>query len=42
MMRRGDLLLLDNRAVLHLAYRDYDHREARVMHRVILEGEVPV
>ena len=39
--RVGDLLLLDNRAVLHLAYRDYDYREGRVMHRVILEGEVP-
>lgn len=37
----GDLLLCDNRAVLHIAHRDYDHREARVMHRVILEGEVP-
>lgn len=39
--RLGDVLLCDNRAVLHLAYHDYDHREGRVMHRAILEGEVP-
>ena len=37
--RLGDVLLCDNRAVLHLAYHDYDHREGRVMHRAILEGE---
>ncbi|MDH3702053.1 MAG: TauD/TfdA family dioxygenase [Alphaproteobacteria bacterium] len=37
----GDVLLCDNRAVLHLAYDDYDHAEGRVMHRIILEGEVP-
>ena len=30
------------RAVLHLAHRDYDMAEGRVMHRVILQGEVPV
>lgn len=40
--RQGDLLLCDNRAVLHLAHRDYDMNEGRVMHRVILQGEVPV
>jgi len=39
--RVGDVLLCDNRAVLHLAYDDYDHAEGRVMHRIILEGEVP-
>jgi taurine dioxygenase len=38
----GDLLLCDNRSVMHLAYNDYDHSEGRVMHRVILEGDVPV
>jgi len=37
----GDLVIWDNRALLHIAYRDYDHREGRVMHRVILQGEVP-
>lgn len=40
--RPGDLVIWDNRGVLHVAHRDYDHREGRIMHRVILEGEVPV
>ncbi|MEK9722526.1 MAG: TauD/TfdA family dioxygenase [Rhodospirillaceae bacterium] len=39
--RQGDLVFWDNRATLHVAYRDYDHTQGRVMHRVILEGEVP-
>lgn len=39
--RVGDLLLCDNRALLHIAHRDYDAGEARVMHRVLLEGDVP-
>lgn len=39
--RVGDLLLCDNRAVLHLAYEDYDPSEGRIMHRIILEGDVP-
>ncbi len=38
----GDLVLWDNRSLLHIAHRDYDTREGRVMHRVLLEGEVPV
>lgn len=37
----GDLLLCDNRSVMHFAYNDYDHAEGRVMHRVTLEGDVP-
>ncbi len=37
----GDLLLCDNRAVLHRAHQDYDMSEGRVMHRVILRGEIP-
>lgn len=37
----GDLVLWDNRSLLHLAYRDYDLRQGRVMHRVLLQGEVP-
>jgi taurine dioxygenase len=40
--RKGDLLLCDNRAVLHLAHRDYDMAEGRVMHRLLLRGERPV
>jgi len=39
--RVGDLLLCDNRAVLHRAHQDYDMAEGRVMHRIILRGEVP-
>ena len=37
----GDLLLCDNRAVLHLAHRDYDLSEGRIMHRILLKGEKP-
>lgn len=37
----GDLVLWDNRSLLHLAYRDYDTRQGRIMHRVLLQGEVP-
>ena len=40
--RKGDLLLCDNRAVLHLAHQDYDMAEGRVMHRLLLRGERPV
>jgi len=39
--RPGDLVIWDNRATLHIAHRDYDAGEGRIMHRVILEGEVP-
>ncbi len=37
----GDLVLWDNRSLLHLAHRDYDPRQGRIMHRVLLQGEVP-
>jgi len=40
--RPGDLVIWDNQSTLHIAHRDYDHTEGRIMHRVILEGEVPV
>jgi len=40
--RSGDLLLCDNRAVLHRAHRDYEMAEGRVMHRIILQGDRPV
>ncbi len=40
--RQGDLVLWDNRAIVHKAFHDYDHTEGRIMHRAILEGEVPV
>ena len=37
----GDLLICDNRAVLHKAHKDYDMSEGRVMHRIILRGDRP-
>ena len=40
--KEGDLLLCDNRAVLHLAHHDYDLKEGRIMHRILIKGERPV
>lgn len=39
--RPGDLILWDNRGVMHRAHADYDLEAGRVMHRVLLEGDVP-
>jgi taurine dioxygenase len=39
--RPGDLVIWDNRAVLHVAHRDYDPSEGRIMHRILVKGEVP-
>ena len=39
--RTGDITLWDNRCVLHLAHRDYDPAEGRIMHRVLLKGDKP-
>jgi taurine dioxygenase len=38
----GDLIVWDNRCTMHRANADYDIDQLRVMHRVMLEGEVPV
>lgn len=38
----GDLVIWDNRSISHIAYRDYDHKERRIMQRVILAGDIPV
>lgn len=38
----GDLVIWDNRAISHIAFRDYDHKEGRIMQRVILAGDTPV
>ena len=38
----GDLIVWDNRCTMHRANEDYDIEQLRVMHRVMLEGEVPV
>ncbi|MGZ0189738.1 MAG: TauD/TfdA dioxygenase family protein, partial [Alphaproteobacteria bacterium] len=40
--RPGDLILWDNRCTLHRANADYDLSQPRIMHRVMLAGEVPV
>ena len=37
-----DLVIWDNRSISHIAYRDYDHQEGRIMQRVILAGDRPV
>ena len=39
--RRGDVLVIDDRATMHRAHDDYDHRESRVLWRVIVEGDRP-
>ena len=37
----GDLVIWDNRCTMHRANADYDLTQPRVMHRVMLEGEIP-
>ena len=37
----GDLVVWDNRCTMHRANADYDLTQPRVMHRVMLEGEIP-
>jgi len=39
--RPGDLVIWDNRALLHVAHTDYDPAEGRILHRVCLQGGVP-
>jgi taurine dioxygenase len=38
----GDLVMWDNRCVLHKANGDYDMDEVRYLYRVMLQGSVPV
>ena len=38
----GDFLMWDNRSVAHKAFGYYDHMEGRIIHRVILKGDVSV
>jgi taurine dioxygenase len=40
--RKGDVLVIDDRATMHRAHGDYDRRESRVLWRVIVEGDRPV
>ena len=39
--RPGDLVLWDNRCLLHKANGDYDMEEKRYLYRVMLQGDVP-
>ncbi|NKB59640.1 MAG: hypothetical protein GKS00_25255 [Alphaproteobacteria bacterium] len=38
----GDLVVWDNRCLMHRANDEYDVNQLRVMHRIMLEGEAPV
>ena len=41
-MRKGDMVIWDNRSVLHQATTDYDMDEYRSVYRVLLAGEPPI
>jgi taurine dioxygenase len=38
----GDLVIWDNRRLLHKANGDYDMNQVRYLHRVMLQGDVPM
>ncbi len=40
--RKGDVLVIDDRATMHRAHGDYDRSQARVLWRIIVEGDRPV
>ena len=37
----GDLVIIDNRSVMHRVHDDYDRSENRLLHRVIVAGDRP-
>jgi taurine dioxygenase len=39
--RRGDVLVIDDRATMHRAHGDYDRRQGRILWRIIVEGDRP-
>lgn len=39
--RKGDVLIIDNRATMHRAHGDYDRSQRRVLWRIIVEGDRP-
>jgi taurine dioxygenase len=39
--RKGEVLVIDNRATMHRAHGDYDRSESRVLWRIIVEGDRP-
>ena len=40
--RSGDLVMWDNRSLLHKANGDYDMNQVRYLYRIMLQGDVPV
>jgi taurine dioxygenase len=40
--RPGDLVMWDNRSLLHKANGDYDMNQLRYLYRIMLQGDVPV
>ncbi len=40
--RRGDLVMWDNRCLLHKANGDYDMNQIRYLYRIMLQGDIPV
>jgi taurine dioxygenase len=40
--QRGDVVIWDNRCTMHKANADYPAGERREMHRIVIEGSVPV
>src|SRR5438132_230352 len=39
--KKGDVLIIDDRATMHRAHGDYDRSESRVLWRIIVEGDRP-
>jgi taurine dioxygenase len=39
--RKGDVLVIDDRATMHRAHGDYDRGQSRVLWRIIVEGDRP-
>ena len=39
--RKGDVLIIDDRATMHRAHGDYDRKQSRVLWRIIVEGDRP-
>ena len=39
--KKGDLLIIDDRAALHRAHGDYDRTESRVLWRILVAGDKP-
>jgi len=40
--QEGDLIMWDNRSVMHMVDVDYDITQPRLMHRIILQGDRPI